>query len=352
MKEIIVISDAHLSSSWDEIEKALPRDYEFLNPNYWFKKTVETVKNNQILVLNGDTVDYFLADYDGEGNASNWGIFNRTIKTCKGVVFLTLGNHDYHARPYNYSIYGLNHVHIPYKIRRQHKPKIGHHKFRFLKEWESMKVDFNWFNPLQNYKFEHFYTAKNGKELLVFLDSGPEALSIFKNWLNPGNWIPMIAGTAGRGLGPDQINFLQKTLETAPEREIIIFVHCPPLFLRGPFAEIPLSGSFLANLMRQAIIESKFVQNNMCFLESLVTSDKNILLVSGHTHTPANFLIDKEARSIRKTDIEQINDARYDKRYVKFISALPLGACDNPNRENGFLKIGERIEHKVLKRFP
>ena len=65
-QELIVISDVHVAKVWDNIESALPSNIRFINPNRILGKIVNSIKKNQILIINGDLVDSFYANYDNE----------------------------------------------------------------------------------------------------------------------------------------------------------------------------------------------------------------------------------------------------------------------------------------------
>ena len=261
--------------------------------------------------------------------------------------------HDYRKSPYNFSIYGLNHVNIDKLTRKKYAKRIGFNKFRFFRELDSIRVNLRKFNPLPKRVSnapKHF-TTPTSKVLL--LNTGPDALTKFNQIINPFNW-PFILSQhpSSLGLHDKEIRLLENILLENGNKEIIIFLHCPPFFSKNIISSIKLSATnYPILLIKNGLTYATFPKNNWKFIDTILKSNKNITVITSHSHIPKQYIIDKKTKVLKESSIDEINDLRKQHRYIKFISTLPLGAIRPPDKI-GYLKIGDNIiSYQVLKEF-
>ena len=95
-REILVVGDAHVASLWDRISTLFPRKKDFLNPNQMLRRLAGKVRENQVLVTNGDMVDYYFSDYfPGDGN--NLDLVEDILKPVRAKTLHNVGNHEYRS---------------------------------------------------------------------------------------------------------------------------------------------------------------------------------------------------------------------------------------------------------------
>ena len=350
MKKLIIVSDVHLARSWDHVSSILPKDINFCNPNTWFKRVVGRIKDNQKLIINGDIVDYYYADYDNETEENtNWDLFSQLIKDCKGDIHCNLGNHDYRKSPYNYSIFPLTFWNVSRKQQRLYRKAIGNYKFRWLKEFRSVAVDTYKFNSLAHYPDKNNYTVVNGSQKLIFLDTGPDLMSNTRYWKNPFVLPYAFTMVWSRGLLDEQILYLQKSLDDSTCTEVVVFVHCPPFSFFRNRKKFKLRQSTTGFLCDGNLVYKRFVINNNAFMDTLLGSSKNIILVASHTHQSKNYLIGKKTLLVEDVSMGEINNHRSDQNYIKMLITYPLGAISHPDKKVGTLEItSKNIVNKVL----
>lgn len=354
MKDLIIISDVHIAHSWDKIVQIIPENYNFLNPNKWFKKVVNSVRGDQILVVNGDLLDYYFADYEKQ-TESNWDLFWKILENCKGKTYCNLGNHDYRKMPYNYSIYGLKHVNIADKIRQNYKREIGNNKFRFFKELESVSVNLTAFNPLQKYRYKQDYCVENENTELIFLDTGPDA-GFCRHYSNIIKELVLKIDISSRGLLSTQLRFLESRLKDSSKADIFIFIHCPIFWFLKNRSKFKYQNSRFRYLLSGNLLGARFIENNENFVSLLCQSTKNIFLITSHTHMANQFLMDKNSKYVMESNAEEINFKRKNSDLIKIISTLPLGAIRKEKgkrgKQIGYLKItSKQIDYEILKDF-
>ena len=82
-----------------------------------------------------------------------------------------------------------------------------------------------------------------------------------------------------------------------------------------------------------------------------MNSNKNIIVITSHTHLSKQYILDKKLRILRDSSIDEVNSLRDNSNFIKFISTLPLGAIKPPKRI-GYLEITDKkITYKVVKEF-
>lgn len=352
--DLFIVSDTHISSSWDHIQKVIPQHIPFLNPNHWLKEMVALMQKNQILIMNGDLVDYYFSDYENYSEErTNWQLLDKILDPCQAKIYFNIGNHDYRKIPYNYRFFSLTHWNIPRNVQKKYAQKIGHHKFRRLREIDSISVNLPQFNPLQNYPFKRNYSVNNGNQTLIFLDTGPDAFNQKKYYLHPLQFISMVKDKYCVGLFPDQIEFLQSQLSQSPALEIFIFIHCPPFYFNKPIQNEKLLENRQGLYLQNNTLTTRFIENNASFLKMLCLSPKNIFLIYSHCHDDNQYLIDKGSLILRKVSIADINDKRHSAQNIKILSTLALGGFEvdgEKNRKIGYLKVTSReIGYHIFK---
>lgn len=350
--ELVVVSDTHVANVWNTINKALPSKYYFLNSNHYLTKLVKSLRKNQKLVINGDIVDYYYSDYSAK-NPTNWDLFFDILSKCKCKFYFNLGNHEYRSHAYNFSIYGLRHVNISDKIRKRFLKKIKFDKFRGLNELKSVLLNIRKFNPLRKYPFKEFYNKSfNGYEL-IFLNTGPDIFTKFPNLLNPKNWLALYGDNIkSLGISLEGINFLKRTIKKSRNKDIIVFLHCPPFFAKNKISPIRIDGDNYNNVIKKHNLDyGIFISNNWEFISTLLSSNKNLLIITSHTDMPKQYVIEKKTQILMESNIKEINRLRTNQNYIKFVSTLPLCSVSPYNKKIGSLVINSKIEYSIIDDF-
>lgn len=332
---LLIASDLHVAEIWDRIEQVLPPETRFLNPNRNFRELVSRVRKGETLILNGDLVDCQEAAYEG-GGRTNWEFFRSILDGCAGKTLLNLGNHDYRRLPYNFSIYGLHHVNIPGRVRRRYRDGIGFFRFRWFKEIRSIKAGKRAPSWYENPRYRSVMTKE--RELL-FLETGPDALNMAKNWLMPWHWPVMFKEIASRGLDEEQLRFLADRLQKGTN-DLFLFLHAPPFFTIHGIQTMRIGNG--EHLEGYRLRGRTFFDGNNEFIRLLMETKRNVTVISGHTHVPRQFLIDKEEKTLSESDLDGMNRLRGEERYLKFFTTMPLGAIRKPNREVGYLRLDKK----------
>lgn len=354
--KIVVLSDIHIAKIWDTIDELVPKKEKFLNPNHYFRKLVGRLSSLDTLVINGDLVDYYGGSYFFRKRKSNWEIFFGILKKFKGASLLNLGNHDYRKSAYNFNIYGLEHVNLSSMVRKAYAKKIGYNQFRFLKEFDSVRVDLEKFQPIPR-QFSSLPKKKIlGCQKILLLNTGPDAFTRSSNLLRISDFPLMFSETpALAGLSQEEIVFLEKELFRKDAYEILIFLHGAPFFAKNKIENLTLSDKsekkYFQWLKNNKLAFGIFFQNNWRFMQAILSSEKNIVVTTSHTHIARQYVVDKKTKVLREVSLKKINLLRENSRYIKFISTLPFGAIEEP-RKIGYLTISKKnIQYKVMKDF-
>jgi len=366
--EIVVFSDPHVAKSWNIIDNVLKGKTNFLNPNKEFENFIKKInKNSKVkeVILNGDVVDYYFQDYVHDSNGkSNWDLFYSYIDKLKKPFFMVPGNHDFRKEPYNYSLYRLKHINISDKIRRKFKKQIGFYKCRWLKEFDSVLVNLKKFDAFQKYKGEKWPFEKiiRGYKC-IFLDSGRDACIRMRNWPKFAKEF-LFTGKLGLelfdnadGLSKDQIEFVRKSLKK-PGKDVYIFMHAPLISSQYPeYKTYQLSEKdlFISNA-KQNLNFCTMINNLDEFLDVLRKSNKNISLITAHTHYSKYYLINKNSLKAEETSLKKLNKQAHNSNFIKQISIWPIGELSFkrrcPKRKTGYLKITPKgFKEAVVKEF-
>jgi predicted phosphodiesterase len=327
---IFIASDTHIAKVWDRLDRTVPR---VLNPNAMLRRLVSKVEKGDVLVLNGDLIDYQDAHYHG-GRERNRTLLLEILERCRGDVLLNLGNHDYRKRAYNFAIYGLTHVNVPERARKRYKSAIGHHKFRWFGELGSI---FGRHHRIRSGHPKTQYARRDGADLLL-LDTGFDAHHRIMYFLHPKRWRYLWRDpSACIGLDQHQLAKVRGAaqendrLRRAPgrPRPLFILVHTPPFFTTRRLKGVVAAPGFQDRLGQ--MYHARFLDGSYEFLETIAASDRNITVLSGHTHIPRQFLLDKRTRILRSCALGEINRRRDDSRYIKFITTPAVGGIDRPH---------------------
>ncbi len=350
--KISVISDIHIAKKWDKIEKIIPKNENFLNPNNVFKKLLSQLKRDNTLIWNWDLIDYYYSNYYKQ-DKNNWDLFSKLINKFKWKILLNPWNHDYRMQAYNFSISWLDQVNINTPLRLYYKNLIKNNKFRYLWELDSILVNENNINPfLKNNLFKKkFSTYKNTS--LLLLNTGPDWLNSIISYLNPLNLINLISmHPSSLGLSNNEIILLKEELLKENKKELILFLHCPPFFSKNTIPEVKLTRFlYKINLIKNKLNYCIFLKNNWNFIELLMNTDRNITVVTSHTHMAKQYIINKTKKTLKESNIWEINKYRKESNYIKFISTLPLGAIWW-DKKIGYLAItDDKIKYKLINKF-
>lgn len=360
-QEIIVAGDIHVAEVWDSIAKSLEDTKEYLNPNEQLRKLISQVTNTQLLILNGDLIDYHYSEYqrssDNKNNErkNNWEIFWSILKDSQATIHCNLGNHDYRSHPYNFSFYKLLHVNIANSLRKALATTIGFHSFRFLKEIRCITVNMKQPELLKNYPYNHSHHIKKAEnKRLLFLTTGPDALTELRAWYNVRKWKWLLtADPAARGLTQIQLDFVVEQLELNSEPEVFLFIHSPLFFSIKKIPQIKITPKNPYSKMRRKhkLTHGCFLKGNEELFDILQKSTQNMIVVNSHIHIQKQYTFDKESQVLSEASMQEINLHRQDPKYIKFISTLALGAISPYCNKIGYLKIGKNIEHVVVKTY-
>ena len=347
--EIIVASDIHYAKVWDEIDRTLPSHLSYHNPNTALRLMLKGLNKSQKLFFNGDLIDYYYADYLG-GNKTNLDLFIAELDECQAEYFFNLGNHEYRRYAYNFRVRGLRHVLISNKDRQQYLSKI-HSKFRGWKEISSMTVRMSKHNPVKLPMFSNYYHRDFDWATCLVLNTGPELVFSPRYTYRPKYWRWIFSThPAVRGLSESQLKYTANLLNSVDDREIIIMLHCPPFFNPGHFKPFKLEKrTHLFDLIMHGLTYGYFIKNNWEFMELIMQSNKNITVVTSHTHIPKQYLIHKDSRQVSETSLTELNRLRQDASVIKFISTPALGAAHSKS-EGGYVKINQNeIVYQYIK---
>lgn len=358
MEELVILSDVHTAKVWDEIEKKMPKSYHFLQPNRNLKNYLKKLDPKKILIINGDLIDYYYTEYNaknGSENRTNWLNFFNILNIFKGKIYLTLGNHDYRRFPYNFALYGLKHLNISNKVRRQYLKGLFD-KFRWFNELKSFFINLSEYNPEKMFSSSRFNKEQLKNYDLLFFSTGPDAFTKPINLLKIKSWLGLFVFQPNSyGLDEDQMNFLNLELKNKSNKETILFIHSPLMFHKKKIRTLHLKvKSFLYNFYLREIkmTYGSFIKNNRNFFFSLINSEKNVILVSSHVHIARQYLIDKKTLNLIDCTMNEINKYRKNSRFIKIISTMPFGAINKDQMQTGSLHISSNnIFYKIYEKF-
>ncbi len=376
-KQIVVFSDAHYSKNWDTIDHCLTQEEnqytDYLNPNKELRNFVNLMNaspNVEAVLNNGDSVDYHFCDFNcfpdithkknDRLRSTNHELFNSLISRLDKRYYAVPGNHDYRKEPYSYAIWGTDQINLPGHIRKKYKRRIGHHLFRGPFELASILVNENFFDPLsrslhlkkrQDMKISDFHC--------VFLDTGSDAFVRSRNMLK---WLIKTIKYRNfscdlDGLEQEDIDYLSRVLAKEIKNDILIFQHAPLINSRtgSPGKTYQLSiDDFYERNRKQGIACDTILNGGSRLLHLLSSSEKNIAIISSHTHKARYYLINKKTLRAREVTNEELNREKDNREYIKHISTLPLGGI-SPAAQGyctGFLRISPAgYEETTLRRF-
>jgi hypothetical protein len=154
------------------------------------------------------------------------------------------------------------------------------------------------------------------------------------------------------GLTFKDIRTLKKELSKNDTTEAIVFLHTPPFFSLKKVTKIKLNRlTYWLKLKTHKLTHSIFLINNWLFINTLLKSNKNITVITSHTHIPNQYTINKETRRLSSSSMKEINQLRTDPNHIKFVSTMPLGAI-GLYKKIGYLEITDQnIEYKILDDF-
>ncbi|MCX6761836.1 MAG: metallophosphoesterase [Candidatus Moranbacteria bacterium] len=382
-EEIIVFSDVHFAKIWDDIDKLLGDKLDMLNPNRELRRIVKIINSstNAVAVINnGDSVDYFFADYFGNkltgSRETNWDLFNSIVAKIKKQYYEIPGNHDYRSLGYNFDLYGLKHINISDHNRKKFAKLIGHNKFRWLKEWTTLSVNEKKFDPLKKFNgFKKPVEKDFGKFHCIFLNTGSDAIVRFKNIFKyikkvftkstlkqivlKNNWRGLVS-CVNDGIKKKDLDFINEALEKNHHREFYFFLHTPIINSRkshpDKIYQLKMEG-FLGSIAKQNLDYEVVLNGGGMFLEILTDKNylkKNFIIVASHIHNAKYFLIHKETLVAKEVTLGELNKEKNNPAYIKHLTTLSLGALDfcPENRHTGYLKISaDGFREVVLNKF-
>lgn len=289
---VLVASDAHVASRWDEIERDVERLFphrtatdgavrtssysaddlfsvetfktSFVNPNKVLVRLVETANELydsgqiDIVLLLGDLVDYKFPDSRAatpvQSARTEWALLTEILlgrypgsQRLRVPLLTTSGNHDYRLYPYSLQAYGLRHCGVPDEFTEEYLRRSGAHrpgKYR-LEDLDSIRINTGIDHSLDVYYCEYNpyddYTVDIAGTGLLVLDSGPDAFCRAAEHIRSSRWRPFLIGMGhametpdANGLSDDQIDRLHDYVDRLGDgRAAIVLTHAP-LINNGP----------------------------------------------------------------------------------------------------------------------
>lgn len=335
---LIIAADIHVAKLWDPLAELIGEAAEFVNPNALLRELVARVKRDDLLILDGDLVDYHDAAYDG-GPETNTDLLDELLRPCKGAIACNAGNHDYRKLGYNNRFYSFWHMNLPRPACIPYADAFGLRRVRGLKELDSIRA--RAVPTAGKKRIPELQIVRRDEGEIILASTGPDAFTSLTNipWLLRHRQL-FADPPVSRGLTDETFAQVSARL-MADGGTLFLALHAPPFFATEPFPALPLTQEFPERLERYGGRHTCFKDYRDEFLEAVSASPRNVHIITGHTHHPLQFLIDKEKKTVRSCSIQETNACRDDPRYVKMVCAPPLGAIVPPyNRTVGYLSYG------------
>jgi hypothetical protein len=343
MDGIIVFSDVHYAAIWNDIDNLIGNKAHVLNPT--------------------------------DNHQNNWDAFNRVVSHIKKPYFEIPGNHDYRKLAYNLNFWGLEHLNISDAIRKKFENILGHHKFRWLKEFSSISVNETKFNPLKKF---HGFKAPAEKDFgylhCIFLNTGSNAFvrsgnlyKYLKKLILDRDFIKALCRKKWRGsitcdndgLKDEALKFIKEKLKKNA-KDICFFMHTPIInprtsYIGGKYKlEID---DFFNSITKQNVAHEIALNGSGEFIRMLTDKNhrkNNFSIVASHIHNAKYFLIHKESLIAKEVTLNELNSEKNNPIYIKHLTTLSLGAIDqrSTDRKTGYLKITRSgFEEIIMHRF-
>ena len=340
---LIITGDIHYSPIWDKVKSEIK---EAINPNDNLRKLLSSLdKKRDILIMNGDLIDYYYSDYLKDSKPI-WNEFFSILDSYKINYLCNLGNHDYRLIPYNFTFFPLDKYNINKLKWFKHRKKIGNYKFRGV--FREIKSALSSKKTLRGYKFKRNYFKDIDDKRLIFLDTGPDGFTQLKRLHTFRHWLMLFSDHPNSiGLNSSQIRFLKKLLDT--DKEVFIFIHSPAFFSRKKIKPIKLNPLNYKISLLYKIGYQKFILKNWTFIKTLLKSKAKIHVISSHTHIKNYYIIDKKNNLLSQSNLNEINRYRKNNNIISFISLSSLASIRKENREIGYIKIDDSKKDKTIR---
>ena len=380
-ENIIVFGDVHYASYWDQVADAMVDWEGVINPNAELTRflAIMAKETSPFAAVNlGDALDYFLCDYDGGGRAplgDNRALFYATLDAAGFACDEVPGNHDHRLSPHNLRFWGLGHINLAADDCRRVMAQLGHQRLRNpLAELRSLARVGSPIDPLQT--FRGFLTptfAQRASFDCLFLNTGGDDLARVQGLGRAAKrWMYHLRRAHAGGtfskfrLSIDCVGFSHADLERIAEGlprcttdTIVVFMHAP--LINPVCCTLGATVQLELHRLRASLHEQGFGQNVVAagggqLLHLLRAGDnagRNVIIVAAHVHTARYILIDKQTLIARQVDLEDLNAAWTDARFIKHATVLPLGVIDDGNEDprTGFARISpDGFEEVVVTR--
>lgn len=284
---ILVASDIHVSTRWDEIEtnvrntfplstpghsvlSEVPLEFDFrylmtqntfsdsfVNPNRNLVKLIKEANalfdqgKVDFMIILGDIVDYKYKNLRGNSierySDTEWSLFENMIsgkypasERLRVPFFTTTGNHDYRLYPYNLQVYGLRHCAIADAFTNEYLKK--NKEFRTIK-YHLSDLDAVRINTGNNHSLNYYYNVFSpfddfslelGGVQHIFLDTGSDTYCHPKNIFSK-RWKLFLSGLINavehpnsQGIDDQQVNFASEVLASCDRKSpAILYLHAP-----------------------------------------------------------------------------------------------------------------------------
>ncbi|MGA2567337.1 MAG: hypothetical protein ABSF41_10955 [Pseudolabrys sp.] len=382
VQELIVFGDVHYASYWDHVADIIAHRDDILNPNTEFERFLAhmSTERSDVAVVNlGDAIDYFLCDYETTPATAtnNRDLFYAALDAAGLVCDEILGNHDFRLVPYNLRFGGLSQINLRDQECQHILTELGHGRLRNpLTELRSLARLGSRIDPLRNFRgFQKPAFERRASFNRIFLNTRGDLLGRAIG-LGHAAWQLLCAVVARQaaglqpslrrlsvdcaGLDQADLAFIDRTLRECGPETTIVFMHAPVI---NP-ARTAIGGRATLTLRRLgACLQAQGYAHNVIaaggegllrIVRSPANVERNIVIIAAHVHCARYILIDKASLIARQVHVEELNAAWNNARYIKHITALPVGVIDPAagGTCTGYGRIGRSgFAEVVLRRF-
>jgi hypothetical protein len=381
-RKLIVFGDVHYASYWDHVAEVLTDWDDVINPNAELARFLVQMaaETSPFAAVNlGDAIDYFLCDYEAgpSPEANNRDLFYAVLDAARFICDEIPGNHDHRLFPYNLHFWGLNRINLSDRERRRNMAQLGHGRFRNpLTELRSLARFGSPVDPLRNFRgFRKPTFAWRASFNCIFLNTGGDDLARASGiglavWRLMRDAVSRYPAALARppmsrlsidcvGLGRADLDLVEYGLRASGPETTIVFMHAP--IINPVRSTIGTTIQLTLQRLRDCLYAQGYAHNVIAsggegllqLFRSGANADRNVVIVSAHVHFARYILIDKYLLVARQVCLEELNTAWNDARYIKHITALPLGVIDDIGGDNctGYGRIGPNgFEEVVLRR--
>jgi hypothetical protein len=308
----------------------------FSNPNQNFIHFIKSANQQHregkldFIILTGDLVDFKYINTSNKINhdfsETEWYYFLQIMdgsypgsERLEVPCYTTTGNHDYRLYPYGIQAYGLMHCGIPENLTNQYLRKSNENS---ITKYKLSDINALRINTGENHSLDYYYLNINPcdnyfikceSQQFIFLDTNADAFCYFKNIFSKRGFslFTDIENPSSHGLEDSQIDYLNNVMDMS--KNILIFCHAPILNSYIPnkkidlineieisFPDFPEKTDFNRKFNYQKLLRKDKLNSSVCFnnqlgfIESLISNPNNIVVFSGHNHYNKEYGLSKK----------------------------------------------------------